>query len=577
VLKDDGSFIFNIKENVINGERSFYVFDTLKKIHDQGFKWNETYMWCLASGTKLFVNISGKYELLTIKDLYDRKEEKILVPTQDAYGKNIWIRVKNVFDNGKSETIKITTHSGCDVICTPNHKLVYRNSNVKLIKKQSNFRRPGIIEARKLDKNNFLYTNVNMSIDLPDGDDKDYDDGYFIGFYIAEGSKRKRNGNDAGIQLACGIKDIERGYVAKLKRWKLNQYIYPNRPNQVNLRCNGTDVTDFINEYIDGEVCDAKHLKTVAFNRSKKFLLGILEGFLDGDGSHDKENNRWRIGIKPNEELKDQLQLICRILGFDFRYSGTRSVKCKDKNYFVMDMSIKKGHFRIVNYGCIVERIRSISYQGMENVYDLEVEQLYDDNPKGRKNGNRNEPEYMNNYNNLYFLANGIWTHNSKPNPYPVKPVRRMKDGFEYMFHLVKSDTFKFHPERVMKKPARKNYCESLKAGKRLHEVQYDNGLHPINYGSFLKNCDKSYPSNVLTFGAARKTRHPAQFPPMLPEFFIKAMSDPGDVVLDPFAGSGTTVAVAKKSCRDGIGFELKKEYVDAANVDLRAISCQPE
>lgn len=56
--------------------------------------------------------------------------------------------------------------------------------------------------------------------------------------------------------------------------------------------------------------------------------------------------------------------------------------------------------------------------------------------------------------------------------------------------------------------------------------------------------------------------KHVARFPKKLPEFFIKMLTEPGDVVVDPFMGSGTTAVVAKKLGRKYIGFELNPEYV---------------
>jgi DNA modification methylase len=59
------------------------------------------------------------------------------------------------------------------------------------------------------------------------------------------------------------------------------------------------------------------------------------------------------------------------------------------------------------------------------------------------------------------------------------------------------------------------------------------------------------YPSNVL-YGPTEcgNTGHPAAFPEWLPEFFIKLFTVPGDVVLDPFVGSGTSAVVARRRLR---------------------------
>jgi len=67
-----------------------------------------------------------------------------------------------------------------------------------------------------------------------------------------------------------------------------------------------------------------------------------------------------------------------------------------------------------------------------------------------------------------------------------------------------------------------------------------------------------------------RKTWHNCQLPPELIEIFIKVSSNPGDLVLDPFAGTFTTSMVAKKLGRRSIGIELSKKYVRFGKSRLR-------
>lgn len=58
---------------------------------------------------------------------------------------------------------------------------------------------------------------------------------------------------------------------------------------------------------------------------------------------------------------------------------------------------------------------------------------------------------------------------------------------------------------------------------------------------------------------------HPARFPAALPEFFIKFLTDDGDLVIDPFTGSNTTGAVAERLGRRWIASELVEEYLEAS------------
>lgn len=73
---------------------------------------------------------------------------------------------------------------------------------------------------------------------------------------------------------------------------------------------------------------------------------------------------------------------------------------------------------------------------------------------------------------------------------------------------------------------------------------------------------------------SAERTPHPAQFPEAVIERIVKASSAPGDVVLDPFVGSGTTAVVSRRLHRYTIGFDLNENYLaDVAIRRLRAAS----
>ena len=58
---------------------------------------------------------------------------------------------------------------------------------------------------------------------------------------------------------------------------------------------------------------------------------------------------------------------------------------------------------------------------------------------------------------------------------------------------------------------------------------------------------------------------HPAVFPVALPEFVIEAYSDAGDIVYEPFGGSGTTMLACERTGRQGRAVEIAPEYVDVA------------
>jgi DNA modification methylase len=84
---------------------------------------------------------------------------------------------------------------------------------------------------------------------------------------------------------------------------------------------------------------------------------------------------------------------------------------------------------------------------------------------------------------------------------------------------------------------------------------------------------DMVYPTNVLHMATECANRaHSAVFPVALPAWFIKLFTLPGDLVLDPFMGSGTTAVAAKSLGRDYVGIDMMEEYVREAEQRVQAI-----
>ena len=169
-----------------------------------------------------------------------------------------------------------------------------------------------------------------------------------------------------------------------------------------------------------------------------------------------------------------------------------------------------------------------------------------------------------------------LWTEEyiwRKTNSMPGYWPNRLRDGWEHLFHFTKSRKFKMNQDAV-----RVPVKESTK--KRLQHLNDRNDIvrHESATGSgFGKNISNwagkelALPDNVLESACVTKdVGHPAAFPANIPEFFIKLLSDEGDIVFDPFAGVGTTVSVAWRLGRVGVGMEVDAEYYKRAVNRLR-------
>lgn len=87
----------------------------------------------------------------------------------------------------------------------------------------------------------------------------------------------------------------------------------------------------------------------------------------------------------------------------------------------------------------------------------------------------------------------------------------------------------------------------------------------PDRYKSQLKNPTDVWRISMVSGNSLERTEHPAQYPEELVERIIKVGSNPGDLILDPFMGSGTTAVVAKRLGREFVGYELEKDYIKIA------------
>lgn len=156
------------------------------------------------------------------------------------------------------------------------------------------------------------------------------------------------------------------------------------------------------------------------------------------------------------------------------------------------------------------------------------------------------------------FVDEMIW---QKTNPFPTGNKKRLKDGFERCYHFAKTKKFKFFPDVVRTKSTSKWAGDNWRRKK--------NGAHRTTNGSGMNMSrrftgDLVRPSNVVTMpSSCIHIQHPAVFPVELPEFFVKLMTEKGDVVLDPFMGSGSTAIAARGLGRRYAGLELSEAYLE--------------
>ncbi len=163
-----------------------------------------------------------------------------------------------------------------------------------------------------------------------------------------------------------------------------------------------------------------------------------------------------------------------------------------------------------------------------------------------------------------FWTEEFVW---HKKNCYPGKWPNRFRDAWERCLQFNKSKHFNMYQDSVMIPVG--NWSNARLKNLSKTDMTRDESKVGSGFGKKIANWigrNLVYPTNVLHIATECANRnHSAAFPNALPAWFIKLFSQPGDLVLDPFMGSGTTLVAAKELKRDFLGIEINKEYCQMA------------
>ncbi|OYW76382.1 MAG: site-specific DNA-methyltransferase [Verrucomicrobia bacterium 12-59-8] len=180
-----------------------------------------------------------------------------------------------------------------------------------------------------------------------------------------------------------------------------------------------------------------------------------------------------------------------------------------------------------------------------------------------------------------FHLAEDFYWYNPSKLPSPIEWVNkrklRAKDAVNTVWWFSKTPWPKANVSKVLAE-----YSDRMKKLIEDPAAFYTPKKRPSGHdisASFGKNNGGAIPSNLLQIPnsesngcylrgckAVEAKGHPARFPAKLPEFFIRFLTEPGDVVLDIFAGSNTTGQVAEREGRRWLAFEERLEYLAASS-----------
>jgi site-specific DNA-methyltransferase (adenine-specific)/site-specific DNA-methyltransferase (cytosine-N4-specific) len=170
-----------------------------------------------------------------------------------------------------------------------------------------------------------------------------------------------------------------------------------------------------------------------------------------------------------------------------------------------------------------------------------------------------------------------LWTEEfmwHKKNSHPGKWPNRFRDNWERLIQFNKSKSFNMYQDAVMVPVG--DWAKDRLAKLSQTDLTRDESRVGSGFGKNVSNWlgrDMVYPNNVIHMATECYNRnHSAVFPVDLPKWFIKLFTQPGDVVLDPFIGSGTTAVAALQLARNFVGIELSPENVATATARISEI-----
>lgn len=182
----------------------------------------------------------------------------------------------------------------------------------------------------------------------------------------------------------------------------------------------------------------------------------------------------------------------------------------------------------------------------------------------------------------FHLVRDYIWYNPATPpNVYSRGGYGRTKKSHEYCFWLTKGEAWTFNLDPIRKPYGKDMEKYLLGKGKGDRSQNIRPSTHNFNCEKVWNNNGGSDPGSVIELANTSSNdffiklckekgiAHPARFPEKLAEFFILSGSEEGEIVLDPFMGSGTTAASANKNNRRWIGIDSNADYCALATTRL--------
>jgi len=509
-----------------------------------GWYLRQEMVWCLSGGTRVYARTQKGDGPITVKDLVRLKPS-----TVKLWNGSKWTQVLgwSLSPEPREGAFEIEFRSGERVGCTQGHVWPTQRGNARADQLELG----DVVQTCGLPAPDVQYAPAHIDEDVA----------WLIGAFLADGSyDSKRRIQLAGNTVKSAQRVARLASTAAAFGGTLRKYTDGNKSDIV---VDSPALSAIIGQYISGKSARTKGIKSRAWRHSNDWLGALFSGYLAGDGHYEVENDRWRLSFCRNDRLASDLRTLCARCGFRLSVRagfttgfGSRWATYKGE----VRLSPAKGHHNEQDRGEVV----AIRHSNARQFWDIGVE---------------DEPH-------LFSLASGVLTHNCKPNPMPESVLDRPARSHEQLFLLSKRARYRYDCDAVREPhvhPDRGNAADEAQRAfdrKKLTARSMPSGGLETGRAQTFRAMDRGRVRTYHPLGRHRRSvwtiptqatpeAHFATYPEKLVEPCILAGCPEGGVVLDPFAGSGTTGVVALKRGRSFIGIELKPEYCGIARKKL--------
>lgn len=429
VLKPSGSMFVNLGDKYVGGGQGGNVGGNLKSSNDRvnaetarrtygmptkslmmlpqryaigcidqlGLILRANIIWCLSGGARVYARINGKPRPVMLRDLVRSYQPENV----ELWNGDKWTQVLGWNRSHDTDgALELELRSGERIGCTPGHQ--WPTSR-------------GLLRADEIRVGDIIDT-----CHLPDASGHhdaldDHDIGWFVGMYLAEGSR-----SGTVLQFAGHVNETFRHErLARIAAaYDGTCHVYQTGENTATCNLSGSILAGIIDRYLSGDTAKNKRLTMHAWSRSDAFLSGVMDGYLEGDGHHDAKNNRHRLGFTANDELAADLRTLAARLGASLTLK-----RCVHRGSYG-DHPGWRGEWR----WCVPTHANAKPRSEVVAIRASRARQFFDV-------GVADEPH-------LFALASGVLTHNSKPNGLPESVTDRVRRSHEDWFHLVKSPRY---------------------------------------------------------------------------------------------------------------------------------------